>query len=96
MTVLSDKGLHELAHHTPLYVFEESTTRNANVVINTDADQISVAEVSTHSGDGLPPMSYQSGGLDEAHLRKNACDILEGGKRAFKDQVKRLQIGLTR
>jgi hypothetical protein len=69
---------------------------NANLVINTDADQIIVAEVGAHTSDGLPPITYRSGGLDEAPIRKLVCDILEGGERAFQDRARRLRIALAR
>jgi AAA domain, putative AbiEii toxin, Type IV TA system len=71
-------------------------THNANLVINTDADQIIIAEVGTHTADGLPPITYRSGGLDEALIRKLVCDILEGGERAFQDRARRLRIALSR
>jgi energy-coupling factor transporter ATP-binding protein EcfA2 len=71
-------------------------THNANLVVNTDADQIIVAEVGAHSGSGLPPITYHSGGLDEEAIRKVVCDILEGGEEAFKDRARRLRIGVSR
>jgi energy-coupling factor transporter ATP-binding protein EcfA2 len=71
-------------------------THNANLVINTDADQIIVAEVGAHEGTGLPPITYQAGGLEEAEIRLMACNILEGGERAFIDRAKRLRIALAR
>jgi AAA domain, putative AbiEii toxin, Type IV TA system len=71
-------------------------THNANLVINTDADQIIIAEVGPHIAQGLPPITYRSGGLDEASIRKRVCDILEGGERAFQDRARRLRISLQR
>jgi ABC-type lipoprotein export system ATPase subunit len=71
-------------------------THNANLVVNTDADQIVIAEVGAHTSDGLPPITYRSGGLDEAPIRKLVCDILEGGERAFQDRARRLRIALSR
>lgn len=71
-------------------------THNANLVINTDADQIIIAKVGTHEGHGLPPISYRAGGLEEQDIRRTACDILEGGERAFRDRALRLRIALTR
>ncbi|MGX9943171.1 TrlF family AAA-like ATPase [Bradyrhizobium denitrificans] len=71
-------------------------THNANLVINTDADQIIVAEVGAHTADGLPPITYSAGGLEEAWIRKIACDILEGGELAFKDRARRLRTALAR
>jgi hypothetical protein len=71
-------------------------THNANLVINTDADQIIVAEVGTAIAGGLPPIRYQSGGLDEKPIRTLVCNILEGGELAFRDRARRLRIGLKR
>ena len=68
----------------------------ARNVVNTDADQVIVAEVGQQSGTGLPPISYRGGGLEEAHVRQMACDILEGGELAFRDRAQRLRIALTR
>jgi ABC-type lipoprotein export system ATPase subunit len=71
-------------------------THNANLVINADADQIIVAEVGTQTAPGLPPITYRSGGLEEAPIRRIVCDILEGGEAAFKDRARRLRIALAR
>jgi hypothetical protein len=53
-------------------------THNANLVVNTDADQIIVAEGGTSTAGGLPPIRYISGGLDEKGVRTLVCNILEG------------------
>lgn len=71
-------------------------THNANLVVNADADQIIVAEVGAQTTSGLPPISYRSGGLEEGHIRKIVCDILEGGELAFRDRARRLRIALAR
>jgi ABC-type lipoprotein export system ATPase subunit len=71
-------------------------THNANLVINADADQVIVAEVGAHTTSGLPPISYRSGGVEEASIRKIVCDILEGGELAFRDRARRLRIALAR
>ncbi len=71
-------------------------THNANLVVNTDADQIIVAHVGPQSAEGLPAITYRSGGLDEAEIRKVVCDILEGGEDAFRDRARRLRIALDR
>ena len=71
-------------------------THNANLVINTDADQIIVASVGPHPADGLPPISYQSGGLEDVGIRKLVCDILEGGEHAFRERARRLRVRLDR
>ncbi|GBH32938.1 TrlF family AAA-like ATPase [Sphingobium xenophagum] len=71
-------------------------THNANLVINTDADQIIVAEAGPHPSGGLPPISYVAGGLENAAIRKAVCDILEGGEAAFRERARRLRVRLDR
>ena len=71
-------------------------THNANLVINTDADQIIVAEAGPHPSGGLPPISYMAGGLEDAAIRKAVCDILEGGEAAFRERARRLRVRLDR
>ncbi len=61
-------------------------THNANLVINTDADQIIVALAGPHP----------SGGLESAEIRKAVCDILEGGEAAFRERARRLRVRLER
>jgi energy-coupling factor transporter ATP-binding protein EcfA2 len=67
-------------------------THNANLVVNTDADQVIVAFAGTHTPGKLPPIRYLSGGLENAEMRKHVCDILEGGERAFKERARRLRV----
>ena len=71
-------------------------THNANLVINTDADQIIVAEAGPHPSGGLPPISYVAGGLENTAIRKAVCDILEGGEAAFRERARRLRVRLDR
>jgi energy-coupling factor transporter ATP-binding protein EcfA2 len=71
-------------------------THNANLVINTDADQIIFAEAGPHPSGGLPPISYVAGGLESAAIRKAVCDILEGGEAAFRERARRLRVRLDR
>lgn len=71
-------------------------THNANLVINTDADQIIVASAGPHSSGGLPLITYEAGGLESAEIRKSVCDILEGGEEAFRERARRLRVGLGR
>ncbi|MGY3441333.1 TrlF family AAA-like ATPase [Bradyrhizobium sp. USDA 4473] len=71
-------------------------THNANLVINTDADQIIVASAGPHPAGGLPPISYVAGGLESADIRKSVCDILEGGEAAFRERARRLRVRLER
>lgn len=71
-------------------------THNANLVINTDADQIIVAEAGPHHAGGLPPITYSAGGLENADIRKAVCDLLEGGESAFRERARRLRVRLER
>lgn len=71
-------------------------THNANLVINTDADQIIIAEAGPHPHNALPPITYVSGGLENAEIRKMVCDILEGGAGAFQERARRLRVRLDR
>ncbi|MCY1464820.1 hypothetical protein D3C87_2111140 [compost metagenome] len=71
-------------------------THNANLVINTDADQIIVADAGPHLTGGLPLISYKAGGLENASIRKAVCDILEGGEQAFRERARRLRVRLDR
>ncbi len=67
-------------------------THNANLVINTDADQIIVAEAGEHQSSGLPLIKYISGGLENLAIRTAVCDILEGGEKAFLERQRRLRV----
>lgn len=71
-------------------------THNANLVVNTDADQIIIAEAAPHAQGQLPPITYTSGGLETASIRKTVCDILEGGEPAFLERARRLRVALNR
>ncbi|MBM3575922.1 MAG: ATP-binding protein, partial [Alphaproteobacteria bacterium] len=86
----------------PLFILAKTkrqvimVTHNANLVINTDADQIIIAEAGPHQADGLPPITYKAGGLDNSDIRKAVCDILEGGEAAFRERARRLRVRLER
>ncbi|MEQ8470014.1 MAG: AAA family ATPase [Marinoscillum sp.] len=71
-------------------------THNANLVVNTDADQIIVASIGDRSSSGMPYIYYKSGGLEEEHIRKEVCGILEGGEIAFKERARRLRVNIER
>jgi predicted ATPase len=71
-------------------------THNANLVVNTDADQIIIANAGHNAAGQLPPITYISGGLESEQLRKLVCDILEGGEKAFKERARRLRVALER
>ena len=53
-------------------------THNANLVVNTDAEQVIVAQYH----DGI--ISYKSGALENDDTRELIKDILEGGEQAFR------------
>jgi energy-coupling factor transporter ATP-binding protein EcfA2 len=67
-------------------------THNANLVINTDADQIIIADAGTHEDGGLPAITYAAGGLEDAAIRTAVCEILEGGEHAFRERARRLRV----
>lgn len=67
-------------------------THNANLVVNTDADQVIVATAGGHEPGKLPVISYISGGLENPEIRRQVCNVLEGGERAFRARAKRLQL----
>ena len=67
-------------------------THNANLVVNTDADQVIVAKGGDHRPGQLPEISYISGGLENSVIRGLVCEILEGGEEAFKERAKRLRV----
>jgi predicted ATPase len=67
-------------------------THNANLVVNTDADQVIVATSERRDDQALPTMSYQSGTIENPDIRKQICRLLEGGERAFREREKRYRI----
>lgn len=69
-------------------------THNANLVVNTDVDQVIVAQCGAHRPGHLPDISYESGGLESQTIRSAVCAILEGGERAFRERAKRLRVAL--
>lgn len=58
-------------------------THNANLVVNTDAEQIIVAD----NSNGV--LSYRVGTLEDLTLRDSITTILEGGNQAFKKREER-------
>ncbi|MEK8121675.1 TrlF family AAA-like ATPase [Methylocystis sp. IM4] len=69
-------------------------THNANLIVNTDADQVIIANCGPHRPNHLPKISYICGGLEDPDIRAKVCDILEGGEEAFKERAKRLRVNL--
>jgi ABC-type hemin transport system ATPase subunit len=70
-------------------------THNANLVVNTDVDQVIVAHCGTLEEGKLPEMTYLSGGLEDSEVRAAVCQVLEGGAEAFRQRARRLQIDLS-
>ena len=71
-------------------------THNANLVVNTDSDQVIIALAEPNIRGELPSISYKSGGLENSEIRKAVCDILEGGELAFKERARRLRISILK
>jgi len=60
-------------------------THNANLVVNTDAEQVIVADLSKE-----PP--YFLGSIENPMINKSICEILEGGKVAFERRQAKYRI----
>ena len=67
-------------------------THNANLVVNTDADQVIVASSLRRPDMPLPLISYEGGSLENGGIRRLVCRILEGGERAFLERQKRYRL----
>jgi len=64
-------------------------THNANLVVNTDAEQVIVASAEPSESGGLPTVTYKCGSVDNPEIRKTVCEILEGGAEAFRERERR-------
>jgi energy-coupling factor transporter ATP-binding protein EcfA2 len=64
-------------------------THNANLVVNTDSDQVIVAEAKRPSTKRLPDVTYLAGGLEDPEIRERVCALLEGGRDAFRRRDQR-------
>ena len=53
-------------------------TNNANLVVNTDAEQVIVAEFKDNE------ISYRTGAIEDRSIRKEITTVLEGGEEAFR------------
>jgi len=67
-------------------------THNANLVVNTDVDQVIIARCKSLAEGRLPDVTYQSGGLEQPDIREAVCQVLEGGADAFRQRARRLRI----
>lgn len=63
-------------------------THNPNLVVGTDVDQVIVATAKKDGAAEHPRITYRSGGLEDAagpdSIRELVCQLLEGGREAFK------------
>ncbi len=69
-------------------------THNANLVVNTDVDQVIVASCGSLQEGRLPEINYNSGGLEDPSIRRSVCKVLEGGAEAFRERARRLGLDL--
>ena len=53
-------------------------THNANMVVNTDVDQVIVASCVKPESGSPPEFYYVSGGLEDPVIRAQVCDIARG------------------
>lgn len=58
-------------------------THNPNLVVNTDSEQVIIAKFEDNPNSKEAKIRYYSGALENVDIRKEVCDILEGGDRAF-------------
>ena len=70
-------------------------THNANLVVNTDVDQVIVARCGPLAEGRLPKLQYVCGGLEDPEIRRSVCQILEGGAEAFRQRARRLGLDLS-
>ena len=61
-------------------------THNANLVVNTDAEQVIIANNKNEE------LSYTSGALENPVIVKQVCQVLEGGKTAFENRRNKYQM----
>ncbi|SEH11548.1 hypothetical protein SAMN04487967_0402 [Natronorubrum sediminis] len=62
-------------------------THNANLVVNTDAEQVIVANYDNNT------IGFESGSLENPDIRERVTTILEGGEEAFRRREERYEIG---
>lgn len=62
-------------------------SNNGNVVINSDAEQVVLANIDNGE------ISYISGSIEEPSVRDRALEVLEGGAEAFKKRQQKYRMG---
>ncbi len=61
-------------------------THNANLVVNTDAEQVIVAEFKDNK------ISYKWGSIENSNIRKEITTLLEGGEEAFRRRERKYEL----
>ena len=61
-------------------------SHNANLVVNSDSEQVIVAK----NTDGI--LSYNSGSLEDSFINSEVCRVLEGGQKAFEDRERKYRL----
>lgn len=69
---------------------------NANLVVNTDADQIVIVQAGPREMGDFPEISYTAGALEDATIRERVGEILEGGEPAFRERAQRVRVQFRR
>lgn len=69
-------------------------THNANLVVNTDVDQVIAAHCDNFEEGKLPQLKYLAGGLEDPEVRRTVCEVLEGGAEAFRQRARRLRLSM--
>lgn len=64
-------------------------THNPNLVVNTDSEQVIIAKFEDNPSENEARIKYYSGALEDEYIRKEVCDILEGGELAFNKREER-------
>lgn len=67
-------------------------THNANLVVNTDVDQVIFTTSERSTGEEFPVICYQSGALEDPAMRRVVCQTLEGGEQAFRERERRYRL----
>ena len=80
------KSLVEAFRQAKKYRQIRITTHNANLVVNTDAEQVIKASYESDE------ISYVSGGMENSSIRKSIIKLLEGGEVAFKQREKKYSL----
>ncbi len=63
-------------------------SNNGNLVVNSDAEQLVIAERDASGG-----ISYQCGALENSAIRSRALEVLEGGLSAFQKREQKYRMG---